>query len=241
VIPLKDDIPRVHTPYAVILVIIANVALHLFLGSLQPYVQEHVYYLFGVVPARYAFPDWAAFAGFPATGVLPFFSYMFLHGGWWHLIMNMWMLWIFADNIEDVMGPGRFLCFYLLCGLSAVALHLFFNQTATVPIIGASGAVAGVMGAYVLLYPRGRVLTFIPIFIIPYLVRIPAWLFLGIWFLTQILSGLFEELGAPVQGIAWWAHVGGFATGMILVRLFMQPERCTYCEYKGLGKNFTFQ
>jgi membrane associated rhomboid family serine protease len=241
VIPLRDDIPRVHTPYAVILVILANVAMQMFLGNLHPYAQEQLYYLFGVVPARYLFPDWAAFAGFPATGVTPFFTYMFLHGGWWHLIMNMWMLWIFADNIEDVMGPGRFLAFYLLCGLAALALHMFFNMTATTPIIGASGAVAGVMGAYVLLYPRGKVLTFIPIIIIPYFINIPAWLFLGFWFLSQIFSGLFEQMGAPVQGIAWWAHVGGFVAGMVLVRLFMKPERCYYCTYKGARQDFDFK
>ena len=240
-IPLKDDIPRVHTPFAVILIIAANVALQLFLGHLHPADQERLYYLFGVVPARYLFPDWAAFVGVPALGALTFLTYMFVHGGWWHLIMNMWMLWIFADNIEDVMGPGRFFCFYLLCGLAALALHLFFNTTATAPIIGASGAVAGVMGAYVLLYPRGKVLTFIPIIIIPYIVRLPAWLFLGFWFATQMFAGLFEQLGAPVQGIAWWAHVGGFVAGMVLVRLFMKPERCYYCEYKGTRQDFRFE
>lgn len=239
-IPLKDDTPRVHTPFAVILVILANVALHYFLTSLHPRAQEHLYYLLGVVPARFAFPDWAAVAGFPATGALPFLTYMFMHAGWWHLIMNMWMLWIFADNIEDVMGPGRFLLFYLLCGLSALALHMFFNLTSTTPIIGASGAVAGVMGGYVMLYPRGKVLTFIPIIIIPYIVRLPAWLFLGFWFLSQILSGLFEHLSGFAQGIAWWAHVGGFVAGMFLVRLFMKPERCYYCEYKGTKQDFRF-
>ena len=240
-IPLRDDIPRVHTPYAVILVILANVALQLLLGQLSGNGQEQFYYLFGVVPARFLFPDWAAFVGFPATGAAPFITYMFLHAGWLHLIMNMWMLWIFADNIEDVMGPGRFLAFYLLCGLAALALHLFFNITATTPIIGASGAVAGVMGGYVLLYPRGRVLTFIPIIIIPYIVSLPAWVFLGFWFASQVLSGLFEQFTGHAQGIAWWAHVGGFVTGMVLVRLFMKPERCYYCEYKGTRQDFRFE
>jgi len=238
-IPLRDDIPRVHTPVAVILVILANLAMHVFLSGQSPHVQEVVFRLLGVVPARYAFPDWAAFAGFPAMGATPFFSYMFLHSSWWHLIMNMWMLWIFADNIEDVMGPLRFLAFYLLCGLAALALHMVFNLAANAPVIGASGAVAGVMGAYVMLYPRGKVVTFIPI-IIPYIVTLPAWLFLGIWFLSQVLSGVFEHLVASAAGIAWWAHVGGFLTGMLLVRLFMRPERCYHCEYKGLRKNFRF-
>ncbi|MBI5519450.1 MAG: rhomboid family intramembrane serine protease [Desulfovibrio sp.] len=232
-IPLRDDIPRVHTPVAVILVIVVNLGLHVFISGQDPYVREVLYKLLGVVPARYAFPDWAYFAGFPAMGVLPFFSYMFLHSGWVHLIMNMWMLWIFADNIEDVMGPLRFLAFYLLCGLAALALHMAFNLTESAPIIGASGAIAGVMGGYVMLYPRGKVLTFIPIIIIPYIVSLPAWLFLGLWFLSQIFSGLFEQLGGQAQGIAWWAHVGGFLAGMFLVRLFMRPERCYHCQYKG--------
>ncbi len=237
-IPLKDDTPRVHAPVAVVLVILANLGLHYFISGQSPYVQEVAVRLLGVVPARYVFPDWAAFVGFPAMGALPFFSYMFLHSGWWHLIMNMWMLWIFGDNIEDVMGPLRFLAFYLLCGLAALVLHMAFNLTTDAPIIGASGAIAGVMGAYVTLYPRGRVLTFIPIIIIPYIVRLPAWLFLGFWFASQVLSGLFEGLGVPSAGIAWWAHVGGFLAGMSLVRLFMRPERCYYCEYK--GRDFRF-
>lgn len=236
-IPLKDDTPRVHPPVAVTLVILANVVMQFAVGSLPPYAHEAVLRLLGVVPARYVFPDWAAVSGFPPMGALPFFSYMFLHAGWWHLIMNMWMLWIFGDNIEDVMGPWRFLVFYLLCGLAALALHVVFNLTESQPIIGASGAIAGVLGAYVTLYPRGRVLTLIPILIFPWFIRLPAWLFLGFWFATQVLSGLYS-LGGGTAGIAWWAHVGGFLAGMILVRVFMRPERCVYCEYK--GPNFRF-
>jgi membrane associated rhomboid family serine protease len=117
---------------------------------------------------------------------------------------------------------------------------MFFNMTATTPIIGFR-AVAGVMGAYVLLLSARKVLTFIPIIIIPYIVHLPAWLFLGIWFLSQMFAGLFEQLGAPVQGIAWWAHVGGFVAGMVLVRLFMKPERCYYCSYKGARQDFNFK
>lgn len=239
-IPLRDDIPRVHKPVAVTLIIAANVLAHVLVSGQDPYLREALYRLFGVVPARYAFPDWAAVAGFPPMGALPFFTYMFLHSGWWHLILNMWMLWIFADNIEDVMGPVRFLAFYLLCGLAALALHMLFNLAGHAPVIGASGAVAGVMGGYVTLYPRGKVVTLIPIIIIPYIVDLPAWLFLGIWFASQVFSGLVEHLGLSAGGIAWWAHVGGFLAGMFLVRLFMKPERCYHCQYKGLGRGFTF-
>lgn len=237
-IPLKDDIPHVHPPVTVSVIIAANLGLQLLVSGMPPEIREALVRLLGVVPARYAFPDWAALSGFPAMGALPFFSYMFLHAGWWHVIMNMWMLWIFADNIEDVMGHLRFFVFYVLCGLAALALHMAFNLTESSPIIGASGAIAGVLGAYITLYPRGKVLTLIPIIIIPYFVQLPAWLFLGFWFASQVFSGLFETLGAPVAGIAWWAHVGGFLAGMFLVRLFMRPERCYYCEYK--GPNFRF-
>lgn len=237
-IPLKDDIPHVHPPVTVSVIIAVNLGLQLLVSGMPPEIREGLMRLLGVVPARYAFPDWAALSGFPAMGALPFFSYMFLHAGWWHVIMNMWMLWIFADNIEDVMGHLRFLVFYVLCGLAALALHMAFNLTESSPIIGASGAIAGVLGAYITLYPRGKVLTLIPIIIVPYFVQLPAWLFLGFWFASQVFSGLFETLGAPVAGIAWWAHVGGFLAGMFLVRLFMRPERCYYCEYK--GPNFRF-
>jgi len=145
----------------------------------------------------------------------PFITSMFLHGGWFHLIGNMWYLWIFGDSVEDKMGRGRFVLFYLLCGLGAAIGQVSAAPASTVPIIGASGAIAGILGGYFLLFPQSRVLTLIPLFIFITMVEIPAVLFLGFWFVIQFLNGTVT--GADSGGVAWWAHVGGFATGMFLV------------------------
>jgi hypothetical protein len=149
---------------------------------------------------------------------------MFLHGGFLHILGNMWSLHIFGDNVEDRMGSTRFLLFYLLCGWASGAAHLWSNWTSTVPTIGASGAIAGVMGAYLILFPKARIITLIPIFFIPYFIEIPAVVFLGIWFLFQFF---YASLPGPEGGggIAWWAHIGGFVFGMIAVKLFSRlPE-----------------
>lgn len=224
-IPLYDNVPRVHPPYAVLTIIALNVAAFLYELSLPPLDQAFFFHLFGVVPARFSHPDWAAMAGYPDATLWPLLTYMFLHGDWLHLLMNMWMLWIFADNIEDVTGHWRFLGFYLCCGLAAVALHTLFNQDSSLPIIGASGAVAGTLGAYMVLYPHGRVATLVLVFIFHF----RAALFLGVWFAVQIFSGIGEAGSGNVAGVAWWAHVGGFVSGMLLIRVFRLQDRCYYC------------
>ena len=147
---------------------------------------------------------------------------MFLHGGWMHLVANMWTLWIFGDNVEDVMGPLRFLLFYVLCGLCALLMHVATNPESTVPVVGASGAIAGVMGAYFFLYPHARVLILVPLFIISFFFEIPAVFYLLLWFVTQVFSGLADGGGA---GVAWWAHIGGFVAGMLLLRFFRDEPR----------------
>jgi membrane associated rhomboid family serine protease len=151
--------------------------------------------------------------------VFALFSFMFLHGGFLHILGNMWFLHIFGDNVEDRLGPIRFLLFYLLCGWASGFAHLWANWTSTVPTIGASGAIAGVMGAYLILFPGARIITLIPIFFIPYFIEIRAVVFLGIWFLFQFF---YASLSGPEGGggIAWWAHIGGFVFGMIAVKLF---------------------
>jgi hypothetical protein len=143
---------------------------------------------------------------------------MFLHGGFWHLLGNMWSLYIFGDNVEDRLGPLRYLVFYLLCGWLSGLTHFVFNMDSRIPTIGASGAIAGVMGAYLILYPSSKILTLIPIFFIPYFIEIPAFFFLGIWFLLQFLSAAVSR--GDLGGIAWHAHVGGFVFGMVLLKLF---------------------
>jgi len=178
---------------------------------------QDVIYLYGLVPARYADPRIAAYF---TTGqqILPFLTFMFLHGGVLHLVGNMWFLYIFGDNVEDRLGHLRYFGFYMLCGLASGASHLIINWHSNIPTIGASGAIAGVMGAYLILYPRAKVLTLIPIFFLPYFIEIPAFFFLGIWFLFQFLSAAATV--GKTGGIAWWAHIGGFIFGIIFLKLF---------------------
>lgn len=157
------------------------------------------------------------------TAWLTIVTSMFLHGGLFHLISNMWALYIFGDNIEDRMGPGRFLIFYLLCGGVAAIVHVWMNPGSTIPTVGASGAISGVMGAYLVLFPYSRVITLIPFFFFPYLFEVPALFFIGLWFGGQLMNALVTSALAPpdVGGVAWWAHVGGFVAGIVLVRLFV--------------------
>ncbi|MBN1253649.1 MAG: rhomboid family intramembrane serine protease [Deltaproteobacteria bacterium] len=184
---------------------------------------EEFIYLYGLVPARYAEPEIASYF---TTGqqIIPFLTFMFLHGGFFHLLGNMWFLYIFGDNVEDRLGHLRYLIFYMLCGLSSGASHLIINWQSNVPTIGASGAIAGVMGAYLILYPRAKVLTLIPIFFLPYFIEIPAFFFLGIWFLFQFLSAAVSA-GQEAGGVAWWAHIGGFVFGIVFLKLLeMMPK-----------------
>jgi membrane associated rhomboid family serine protease len=149
-----------------------------------------------------------------------------LHGGWLHLIGNMWVLYLFGDNVEDRMGPARYLAFYLLCGLAASLTHYAINPGSTVPTIGASGAISGVLGAYLLLFPTARVITLVPVFIIPFFFEIPAVVYLGFWFVMQLFSGTLSLAGTESsEGVAWWAHVGGFVTGMALLPVFKKSRK----------------
>ncbi|MBG0777637.1 MAG: rhomboid family intramembrane serine protease [Desulfovibrionaceae bacterium] len=227
-IPLRDSIPNVHRPVAVYAIIALNALVFLWSRTLTDPQFIHLLHLYGVVPRRFLDPAWALAMGYPPGGSFSFVSYMFLHGGWLHIILNMWMLWIFADNIEDVMGPWRFTVFYLTCGLAALLTHMVFNPRADMPVVGASGAISGVLGAYFLLYPHARVLTLIPIFIFPLIIEIPAILFLGFWFVSQIFPAV-SSLGTQTD-IAWWAHAGGFVAGIVLLPLFRHKDRCYYCR-----------
>jgi membrane associated rhomboid family serine protease len=170
--------------------------------------------LYGMIPARIL----AIFSDSPSLlvwAVIPFFSSIFLHAGWLHFLGNMLYLWIFGDNVEDRLGHFRYLLFYLATGVAASVIHLASNPSSDIPTIGASGAIAGVMGAYFLLYPGAKVVTLVPIFYFIQIVELPAFLFLGFWFLLQFLSGsvaLMAESGSA-GGVAWWAHIGGFGAG----------------------------
>jgi membrane associated rhomboid family serine protease len=224
-IPIRDTIPRRSTPLVTWALIAVNVAVFLYELSLNPKELELFFYLFGLVPARYAHPEWARWVGFPIDDYWPFLTSMFLHGGWAHIIGNMWSLWIFGDNVEDKMGRLRFLLFYLLTGLAAGLIHWFTNANSTVPTVGASGAIAGVLGAYFVLFPRARIIALFPIFFFPFFFEVPAVVYLLFWFLSQLVGGALAGIGPDnVGGVAWWAHVGGFASGVLLHRLFL-PSR----------------
>jgi hypothetical protein len=217
-LPLRDTTRSQNYPVVNMLLIATNVLLFLVQTGQGP--QEDAFiYTYGLVPARYSVPEISAhFTSFQQ--VLALVSFMFLHGGFWHLLGNMWSLYIFGDNVEDSLGPFRYLFFYLLCGWASGLFHLFLNWQSPIPTIGASGAIAGVMGAYLILFPHSRILTLIPILFIPYFIEIPAFFFLGLWFFLQFLGAA----GSDPQGggIAWWAHVGGFVAGIILLNVLQR-------------------
>ena len=220
-LPIRDTVQSRTYPVVNSAIIAANVLFYL-IEMAQGDRLEQFFIVYGLVPARYSVPEIAVYFSW-GQQVFSFFSFMFIHGGFWHLLGNMWSLYIFGDNVEDRLGPFRYLFFYLLCGLASGLSHIFLNLDSRVPTIGASGAIAGVMGAYFLLYPKSRILTLIPILFIPYFVELPAFVFMGIWFFIQFVSAA----ATPAQGggIAWWAHIGGFVFGMICLKLFMQiPE-----------------
>ena len=212
-IPLKDSNPSRNYPVVNISLILANIAVFLYQFTLPANAFKAFVLSNATVPAR--IPSFfAGHAGFEVA-FLPLLTGMFLHAGFLHLAGNMLFLWIFGDNVEDFFGHLPYLFFYLACGIGAGLLHVFFNLTSVVPARGASGAISGVMGAYMLLYPRQRILTLVFIFLVP----IPAIFFLGYWFLLQFLSGI-NALGASASGgVAVWAHVGGFLLGMLLTAL----------------------
>ena len=221
--PLKDDVPAEGVPAVNFLLIGVNVLAFFYQLSLGPAMEEFIL-TYGFIPARLLGEPAADLAQGPA--LLSVFTSMFLHGNLLHILSNMWMLWIFGDNVEDRMGHGRYLLFYLLCGVAAVALQAWSAPAATMPMIGASGAIAGVLGAYFLLFPGARILTFVPVFILFYLIEVPAFFFIGFWFLLQFLQGAAQHAattgGEVTGGIAFWAHVGGFLAGLVLVRLFVR-------------------
>jgi membrane associated rhomboid family serine protease len=222
--PLRDTIPRRNLPITTWLLILANFLVFLFELTLPLPQFEAFIHLFGMVPARYTHPDWAVWAGYPIDDYWPFLTSMFLHGSGWHILGNMWTLWIFGDNVEDRMGSVRFVAFYILCGLAAGLVHWFTNLDSTLPTVGASGAIAGVMGAYFFLFPTSRLIVLVPIFFFPFFFELPAVTFLGFWALAQFLSGTFALVGGvrDVGGVAWWAHVGGFVAGLVLQFAFIR-------------------
>jgi membrane associated rhomboid family serine protease len=203
--------------------ILINVVVFFFELSLSRESIIQLFYLFGVVPARFTDPEWAASIGFPLGSYWSLLTHQFLHGGWLHIVANMWTLWIFGDNVEDRMGPLRFIIFYLVCGVLAALTQVLVTPDATIPSVGASGAIAGILGAYLLFFPTARLIVLIPILFFPFFFELPAVIFLVFWFFIQLFSGT-AMLASPQQvgGIAFWAHIGGFIAGMLLCRFFVR-------------------
>ena len=215
-IPLRDKNPTQRAPIVTVALIVVNVAVFVYEVGLGGRL-EHFFYAFGVVPADIV--GSLASGTFNPGAIIALFTSMFLHGGWLHLGGNMLFLWIFGDNVEDKLGHFRFLVFYFLCGLVASTLHIFISPHSTTPTVGASGAISGVLGAYLFMFPRARVVTLIPIFIFIQIAELPALFVLGFWFVMQFFNGLLAlgyETGG-MGGVAWWEHIGGFVSGLILV------------------------
>jgi membrane associated rhomboid family serine protease len=215
VIPLRDVIPSRTTPFVTVALIVVNTLVFVRQLTLDESAMEEFFLYFGLVPAAFS---WVA--------VL---TSMFVHGGFMHFGFNMLFLWIFGDNVEDRMGHGRFLVFYVLCGGAAALAQTATDPDSIVAMVGASGAIAGVMGAYFVLYPHSRIVTLIPILFFFHVVEIPALVFLGLWFVLQFVSGLGSMAaatgGEPAGGIAFWAHIAGFVAGASGVLVFRRPER----------------
>jgi rhomboid family protein len=234
-IPIRDDTPRYSTPFVNYFLIGLNVLVFLYeVFALDIRSRAAFMAQFGVVPAWItgAVPNYLHAQ--PGFSLLPIVTSMFLHASWLHLIANMWVLWIFGDNIEDHLGHFLYLIFYLIGGVAASLLHIFFNVGSTIPSVGASGAIAAVMGAYFVLYPSARVLTLVPIIFFFSFIWLPAWIVLGYWFVVQFLSGAATSIAYSSQtggGIAFWAHVGGFVAGLVMIKILPQRVRRARYQY----------
>jgi membrane associated rhomboid family serine protease len=221
--PIRNTVPSRYPPVVTWILITSNCLVFLFQNSLSPSDFEEFVGEFALIPARYSELLASRQSDVTAVDILPLFTMMFLHGGWLHLILNMWTLWLFGPTVEDRLGHGRFLTFYLACGLAASLAHLLFNPTSVVPALGASGAIAGILGAYMRLFPFARVVVVVPILFIPLFFELHAFYFVGFWLLLQIVGGLLDLAMTPSSGgVAWWAHVGGFVPGFALAPLLVR-------------------
>jgi membrane associated rhomboid family serine protease len=234
-IPVRTTVPVRFPPVATYLLIAVNVVVFLLQISLPEHEQEMVVYLYGLVPARFFHPAWAARVGLPPGNYLPFLTNIFMHGGWLHLILNMWTLWLFGGAVEDRLGSWRYLIFYLLCGIAASAAHAFVNADSSVPALGASGAIAGVLGAYMRFFPLSNVLILVPIVFIPLFFTLPAIVYIALWFFINLLQGTLGSELPNAGGVAWWAHIGGFVAGMVLASIMMPPRRRYRPYYRDEG------
>jgi membrane associated rhomboid family serine protease len=228
--PLKSTVPTRHQPFMTWVLIFTNAAVFLVQAGMSEGELAAFLDKFALIPARYFGGELGPLS---PLGYLPFVTNTFLHGGWLHLILNMWTLWLFGPAIEDRFGSPWFLGFYLVCGVLASVTHAVADPGSTVPALGASGAIAGVLGAYTIMFPWSQVVVLVPVLFLPLFFPLPAIVFTGFWFAAQLLSGTAQLLvGEASGGIAWWAHVGGFIAGMVLTPLLRQSPR-DYRPYQG--------
>jgi membrane associated rhomboid family serine protease len=217
-IPIRDEIPTRETPVVNYLLIAVNVIVYLFMALAGPATQEIIVTKFAMIPAHFA-------DGVTVADIMTIFTSMFMHAGIVHLGGNMLYLWIFGDNVEDRLGHLRYLAFYLVGGIVASLTHLATNWGSELPTVGASGAIAAVLGAYLVLFPASRIVTLIPLGRFSHLTTAPAFVFLGLWFVLQLFEGVMSFGSAYVSGVAFWAHVGGFVAGMVMVKLMPTEAR----------------
>jgi membrane associated rhomboid family serine protease len=221
-IPIRDTAPCHSKPLVTWGIMAICIIVFVLMKSMPDQLSYRLLNLYGMVPIRYTNP----YYGLPFDGYLSFLTSLFLHGNWAHLIMNMWFLWIFGDNVEDRMGRLPFLIFYLICGLLATFLQWLFDPNLTIPVVGASGAIAGVLAAYFFLYPLERVVVWIPVLFLPLVIHVPAVAFLGLWVLIQLHSATTAMIfGGIAIDVAWWAHLGGFIAGSALYRFFLRKDQ----------------
>jgi len=224
--PIRDNIPSRRFPFMNYLIIAANTWIFINQLGMEEEELRQFFFTFGMVPAQFTDPAAEGFTGFTLVGLFPFVTNMFLHGGWLHYLSNMWTLYIFGDNVEDRMGPFRYLFFYLLTGLAASVTHFFLYAYSPIPTLGASGAISGIMGAYLFLFPMAKITFLFPILFIPFFFNISAYIYIVIWFLTQLINGLSSYMFRyNSQGIAFWAHIGGFAAGVLAYYFFVNKRR----------------
>jgi membrane associated rhomboid family serine protease len=230
-LPLKDDQPRYSTPFVTWFLIGLNILIYFYQSTLGP--SEKMFAsMYGEVPSHLAAYLGGSSRYSLSQVVIPFFTSMFLHGSWMHVLGNMWFLYIFGDNVEDYLGHFKYLVFYLVAGLIAMATQVAIYPHSNIPTVGASGAIAGVLGAYFIVYPRARVLTWFFVFVL----YLPAWVVLGEWFVLQFLAGAASlstaGMGRDVGGVAVWAHVGGFIAGVVMIKIFPERERRSPYAYR---------
>lgn len=232
-IPIRDSIPCNTTPYVTWGIMAICIGVYLLMLLMPDSMAQHFLYRYGMVPLRYTNPTWSQHFGLPPDYYFSFLSSLFLHGGWLHLLVNMMFMWIFADNIEDLMGHKRFAAFYLICGLLATYAQWYFSQNLIVPVVGASGAIAGVLGAYFFRFPYARVVIMVPILFFPFFFEIPAIAFLGLWVILQLqeltTASLFPGMGG---NSAWYAHLGGFVVGALIHPLFIDKPTVYHVDVK---------